>query len=297
MPTDLPERRRVTRWQVLRTRHSASEIRAQLDAGRWRRWGQAIVLHNGPLTRREQFFVAREHGVYGRSMLTSFSALELAGLKGWNRDQAHVLTQRGSRNSQRCPVPVRFHEIRDREPLHGWAHGSVQVTRQAAVIAAASLPEARSACGLLVAAVQQRVTSASKVRLVLNEKPNVRHRRLLVMTLDDIEQGADALSEIDFVRLCRRYGLPAPTQQAVRRLPGGARRYLDASWLRPDGRTLAVEVDGALHLSQRSWWQDQSRQNELVLADTVLLRYPTVVVRTDEARVASQVRRGLLLRG
>jgi very-short-patch-repair endonuclease len=111
----------------------------------------------------------------------------------------------------------------------------------------------------------------------------------------DISQGADALSEIDFARLCRRHGLPAPQRQAVRRERSGRRRYLDASWRRRDGRLVVAEVDGALHLDQRRWWDDQARQNELVLADAVVLRFPSVVVRTDEHYVAGQLRRALRL--
>jgi hypothetical protein len=111
----------------------------------------------------------------------------------------------------------------------------------------------------------------------------------------DIAQGSDALSEIDFVRLCRRFGLPAPQQQTVRREADGRRRYLDATWRRRDGRLVVAEVDGALHLDQRRWWDDQQRHNELVLGDAIVLRFPTVVVRTQPLVVAQQLRRALLI--
>jgi hypothetical protein len=45
----------------------------------------------------------------------------------------------------------------------------------------------------------------------------------------------------------------------------------------------------------KRWWDDQLRQNELVLADALVLRYPSVVIRTDELLVAEQLRRALLL--
>jgi very-short-patch-repair endonuclease len=117
----------------------------------------------------------------------------------------------------------------------------------------------------------------------------------LAAAVADIGGGAEALSEIDFVRLCRRHGLPAPVQQ-LRRDPSGRRRYLDATWRRADGRLVVVEVDGALHLAARRWWDDQLRQNELALADALVLRFPSVVVRTKERLVASQLRRALRLR-
>lgn len=58
---------------------------------------------------------------------------------------------------------------------------------------------------------------------------------------------------------------------------------------------MVVEVDGALHLSQRHWWADQLRQNELALDGALVLRFPSVVVRTDTETIAAQLRRALLL--
>jgi len=103
------------------------------------------------------------------------------------------------------------------------------------------------------------------------------------------------LSELDFAALYRRHGLPLPTRQAVRTDRIGRRRYLDAEWIRSDGRRVVVEVDGALHLAVRQWWNDQSRQNELVIGGDIVLRFPSVVIRTDEVAVADQLRRVLLL--
>ena len=103
------------------------------------------------------------------------------------------------------------------------------------------------------------------------------------------------MSEIDFVRLCRTHGLPAPHQQTVRHDVAGRRRYLDATWRRGDGRLVVVEVDGALHLVATRWWDDQLRQNELTLADAIVLRFPSVIVRTEPTAVATQLRRALQL--
>ncbi|HEU5268237.1 MAG TPA: hypothetical protein VFU35_16125 [Jatrophihabitans sp.] len=151
----------------------------------------------------------------------------------------------------------------------------------------------RPGCGLLAAAVQQRLTTAAALRAAIDAAPRVRHRALLWLAIADIEGGSEALSEIDFVRLCRRHGIPDPMRQAVRLDSYGRRRYLDASWRRADGRLVAVEVDGALHLAPRQWWNDQLRQNELALSDALVLRYPTVILRTEQRLVARQVIRAL----
>lgn len=105
--------------------------------------------------------------------------------------------------------------------------------------------------------------------------------------------GAQALSEIDFIRLCRRHALPLPTQQAVRVDRQGRRRYLDAEWVLRDGRRVVAEVDGAVHLSPQRWYDDQLRHNNLVLAGAVVLRFPSVVVRTEELLVVDQLRLAL----
>jgi very-short-patch-repair endonuclease len=58
---------------------------------------------------------------------------------------------------------------------------------------------------------------------------------------------------------------------------------------------VVVEVDGALHLVAARWWDDQLRQNELTLADAIVLRFPSVIVRTEPTVVATQLRRALQL--
>ena len=115
------------------------------------------------------------------------------------------------------------------------------------------------------------------------------------LAVDDVGQGAQALSEIDLGRLCRRYGLPQPVRQAVRADRYGRRRYVDAEWISRSGRTIVAEVDGALHLAPRRWWDDQLRQNELVLTGDLVLRFPSVIVRHEQPIVAGQLGRALLL--
>lgn len=278
----------------MRAGYSPAHIHAQLVAQRWRRWGYAIVLHNGPLTPVERWHVARLHG--GRTaLLTSFTAAEAAGLRGWQRDEVHVLARPGTRVSARCPVPLRLHRTHDWNAVRRMADGPVHLLSQALVVAAAELDSPRAACGIVAAAVQQRLVPPTGVKSAVLQASRTRHRGVLLRALDDIAQGAEALSEIDFVRLCRRFHLPPPQQQTVRREADGRRRYLDATWRRPDGRLVVVEVDGALHLDQRNWWSDQARQNQLVLADAIVLRYPSVVVRTQPELIARELRAVLLI--
>lgn len=168
-----------------------------------------------------------------------------------------------------------------------------QVRAARAVIDSAAWKSSpRLACALVAAAVQQRIATPEQLAQELSGAGMVRHRRVLASALQDIAGGSQALSEIDFVRICRKAGLPKPEQQVVRRDRDGRRRYLDARIRRPDGRVILVEVDGAMHLIVSRWWDDQSRSNDLVIEDgAIMLRFPAAVLRTDEPRVIDQLQR------
>ena len=174
-------------------------------------------------------------------------------------------------------------------------HGDRHAIAPALVLAAASFALPRPACGILAAGVQQGLVMADQLAAAVRSNQRLRHHAALGLAVADIAQGAEALSEIDFVTLCRRNGLPSPTLQAVRADRYGRRRYVDAEWKSRTGRRVVAEVDGALHLAPRRWWNDQLRQNELVLTGDLVLRFPTVVFRHESALVVDQLRRGIAL--
>ncbi|WP_375484653.1 hypothetical protein [uncultured Jatrophihabitans sp.] len=264
-------------------------MRAQLEAGRWQRIGRAILRYNGPPTPVDLRSAALIT-LGPRALLTSFTGLEEAGLTGWERTPVHVLVPRGARIRRPRNLPLRIHYTDD------WPR-STPARRDrvghCAVLAASSFGAARPACGVLAATVQQRLIRPADLADAVAAASRTRHRRALLAAAHDIAQGAQALSEIDLAQLCRRAGLPEPTRQAIRREPSGRRRYLDAEWQSRHGRRVVAEVDGALHLIAGRWWDDQLRQNELVIAGDAVLRFPTVVVRTEQHVVVDQLRRAL----
>lgn len=267
-----------------------AELRARVAADRWQAIGQAVVLHNGALNRQERWWAAVLN-CGPRAALTSFSALEMLGLRGWERVEIHVVAPAGVPRPANTGLPIALH--RTAGPIDTTTKLRCHRLAPSAVIAAASFKSPRPAVGLLAALVQQRLAVTNQLRVAVLDASRTRHRAALLAALSDIEMGADALSEIDFVRLCKRYRLPAPVQQAIRVDSAGVRRYLDAEWKRRDGRRVAAEVDGAVHLAPRRWFHDQLRQNEITLTGTVVLRFPSVVVRTEPDLVAAQLRRAL----
>jgi hypothetical protein len=230
-----------------------------------------------------------------RAALASFTAAEELGLNGWERQPVHVLVPQGAHPRRISGIPVRLHYTARWSGEDVLEQRGIQRFAPALVLAAGSFRSPRPAVGILAAGVQQRLTRPRELRSALVASTRVRHRHALMVALDDIEQGSHALSEIDFVRLCRRFALAEPTRQGVREEPSGRRRYFDAEWRTRTGRRLVVEVDGALHLAVTRWWDDQLRQNEFVIADRVVLRFPSVVVRTEASIVADQLRRALAL--
>lgn len=286
---------RVTTRAGLRARDcTPSRIRAQLAAQRWQQIGRAIVLHDGPMTTEDRWHVALAN-LGPTAVLTAFTAAEVVGLEGWERSEVHVLVPRGARSYTAPEIEVRLHRAADWGAVDRHPIRPLHRIAPALVRAASEFRLPRPACGILAAGVQQRLTTADRLLDALRRAPRARHRAQLLLAAHDIAQGAQALSEIDFVRLCRRHGIPTPEQQYVRPDRHGRRRYLDAVWRRGDGRLVVAEIDGALHLAARRWWDDQLRQNDVAIdTDGLVLRYPSVVVRTEEPTVVDQLRRALL---
>ena len=271
------------------------QVRAQLAARRWQLCGNAVVLHNGELSRR-QCWDAALINTGPRAILTGFTAAEYLGMTGWQRDWIDVLAQAGASRPRASELlRIRLHRSREHKVMPTQGAFRCQALPDALVIAARSFSSSRPACGLFAAAVQQQLTTPAMLLAAVETARCTRHRRALRAALLDIASGSQALSEIDFVLLCRRFRLPMPIRQAVRTDRGGRRRFLDASWRRADGRLVVVEVDGALHLTVSNWWADQERQNWLALGDALILRFPSWAVRYDEYTVVQQLRAALLL--
>lgn len=266
-----------------------------VDQARWQSLGPtAVVLHNGPLTPRQRQHVALLNAG-PQAALSAWTALEVDGLTGWGRPVIHLLVPRGLTPAWRA-AGVKVHESRRFHPeLH--AHPARVPRRtspaRSAIDAATWSNNPRTAVGVLAAVVQQRLARPEELMAELEGAGRIRYLRLLTRAVADIAGGAQALSEIDFGRLCRRFGLPEPERQQVRRDSEGRRRYLDAAWRRPDGRRVVAEVDGALHLLPAQYWDDMARDNDLTLDGDIVLRFPAFVFRVHPARVAAQVARAL----
>jgi hypothetical protein len=280
----------LTRAQLLRLGHTPAHLAAQVAAERWRALTSRVyVLHNGPLTQRQQWWAA----TLAVGPLAGRTALEAWGVKGWTSDRVEVIVPRGARPELPHGVALKVHESRRFDPAHVAVRNPTRtLLERSAVDAASWTSDRRAACGLLAAVVQQRRTTAPKLLAALRQAGSVRHVALLRSVLVDIEGGAQALSEVDLRSVCEIAGLELAERQVVRSGPGGRRRYVDARVRsRETNRSALVEVDGALHLLVSSYWDDMHRANELLIGGDPVLRFPSIALRLEPARVADQLRR------
>jgi hypothetical protein len=278
---------------------SRNVVESMLVAGRWREHGSIVIaFHNGLLTRGQQLWAAVLNAPWPAALAARTAATE-QGLAGWDAECVEIVVERGAVVPTGLGIDVKVHESRrfTAADLHPTRRLPQVRIERALVDAAVWSRSPRTACGVMAAGVQQRTTTAERIREELERAGKVRHRKLLARALIDIEGGAQAMSELDFLRFCRRNGLPRPVLQAVRLDPNGRRRYLDATFERRDGSLLRVEVDGALHLVVRTYWDDMYRGNELVIDNDAALRFASYVIHANDETALNQLRRALGLSG
>ncbi len=270
---------------------SRAAVRAEVQAGRWRRWGSrtfTIDPSANPVEAR-WWYAVLEAGRH--AALDGASALAYAGMTGFDSPVMDVSVPRF--DDRQHPSGVRIRNINRRldGELLGGAPPAVR-PEIAAVRAAAWAVSDRQAALLLVMPVQQRIISGEQL-LQATATVGVRARRAFIARIAlDIGAGAESLGELDFAALCRAYGVREPERQVVRRGPNG-RIYLDVRW--PCG--LVVEIDGIHHSLGLNPVDDALRQNAVTLASDTVLRIPLLGLRLSPERFLRQVQRGLALRG
>lgn len=275
---------------------SVAELVACLDGRRWRQLNDHVVCaHNGPLTRRQQFWAVLL-SAQGYAALCGLTVLELHEVRGFATPVVHIVVRRGARVLPVPGVVVKVHESRrfergDRREFHDL---SVTDVSRATIDAAVWTRDARQAWRIVVAAVQQRRTRPELLGAELAKAGQVRHRRTLRLLLNDMIGGAEALSEVEFLRFCRRHKLPVPKVQ-VRLDTAGRRRYLDAAFTRADGSRFGVEIDGGVHLRMDVRVRDTLKDNDAKLAHRLVLRYESVLIYTDDPDALRQLRSALCL--
>ncbi|MET7807831.1 DUF559 domain-containing protein [Micromonospora chersina] len=293
----------VLTWAQAVAELTPAKVRHLLTSGRWQRVCRGVLraAPDGPFSQDQQWWVAVLAAGEG-AVLAGLASARAGGLRGtWRYEAVDVLVPHQRRAPdllRRLPLGLPAVRVRRVRQLAAADH---QRGRPDRTTMARSLVDAarwartdEEAQEIVAAGCQQRRATPAEIGAVLERMPRARRRGLIRETLRDMAGGAEALSEIDLVRLCRRHGLPVPDGQARRRDADGRQRYLDAYW--PRWR-LHVEVDGAHHMDVRHWAADLRRQNRVWIEGDRILRFTAFDVRHRPDEVVAQLRAALTAAG
>ena len=247
-----------------------------------------MVTHNGALTRDQQIRVALAAAPAG-SAVSGLTALELDGMRGFPDNAIHISVPKGNRRIRRRGVITHWSGFLGPADIHPIQEPQRTRIPRSLTDAAAWVAHDRMARALLLAGVQQWLTTPGMLRTALSTRGPCRRRSLIGESLDDAEGGIASVPEWDFSDLVRRRGLPQPTRQALRRGPNG-RYYLDAGW---EGFDTAAEVHGMQHLAVLAWYADLDRANDIVAHGPRLLQFTSYAVRRQQARVGDLLEQAL----
>ncbi|HEX5290950.1 MAG TPA: hypothetical protein VFX25_18985 [Streptosporangiaceae bacterium] len=283
----------VSRGQALSHGLDDDRIENRVRSGRWRAIQRGVyAAFPGPLSREAELWAALLRAGPGAA-LSHQTAAELLGLTGGPSDLIHIAVPPG-----RHPGPIRGAVAHQSRRIAAATHPAqlpprtrVEETTIDLTQSAASFNEAYD---WLCRAISGRLTTAARLRAVLDARPKVRWRTGLVIALADAGSGAHSILERRYVRDVERpHGLPAATRQArTARQPRS--RYVDNLY---EEAGLAVELDGqAAHgLAQRR--ADMRRDNAHAVAGILTLRYNWADVTERPCAVAQEVAAVLATRG
>lgn len=281
----------VTREQLAACGVTTAHVKNQIAARRWAPWARrTVVLHNASPTRTQLMWIAVLDPEC-RCALASHTALELHGFRGFAEEaqRLHIVVPRGGKCAELRGVQV--HESRrffaPDITRRGWLPSTAPA--RSTIDAAAWQPWPRFAVTMMAAAVQQRLCTVEQLDQALARVGQVRHKAYMRLALGDIAGGAQALGEIDFAALCRRFGLQAPDRQRLRRDARGRRRYLDCEWELDDGTIVVLEIDGSHHHHVEHWEADMKRERQVVISRRWVLRASSAEVRLDAANVVADL--------
>ncbi|MDE9364960.1 hypothetical protein PZ938_05020 [Luteipulveratus sp. YIM 133132] len=222
------------------------------------------------------------------AVLDGVSALQASGMLGFDSTVVHV-SVRGGRRPRRTAGVV-AHTLRSVGATA--AAGVPRTSPEVAAVRAAQWATSDQQAALLLAmCAQQRLVRMDRLQDFWQTVGRSPRQALIDRVIRDVSDGAQALGELDFARMCRSRGLPEPSRQVVRRLATG-RAYLDVEWT---DLGVAVEIDGGHHFHGLRPVEDALRQNAIAADGTVVLRIPLLGLRLEPERFLDQVEHALRL--
>lgn len=276
----------LSRRQLYARGLTRGEVRAELKARRWQRFGDQCV-RTGPGD-RTSFWWRALFEVGPRAVLDGVTALQAAGLTTISENLIHIAVPK-SANPRPCRG-VRVHETRRYREEDVVGDGIPRMRPPTAAVHAALWARSNNQAALfIVAPVQQGLVAVSELADAVALVHRHPRRKLLRQLVQDVDEGVESIGERDFARACRRRGFPKPTRQEMRRLPSG-RVFYDVTW---EQYRVRVELDGLQHLRVELAGQDALKQNAATIAGDRVLRIPFFAFRADPEPYLDQVEAAL----
>lgn len=220
------------------------------------------------------------------------SALQLAGLTGWDEDLVHVWVRKSFSKSDAPGVEV--HESRRWTPDDVLGSGIPRANPTVAAIQSALWAKTlRQAAALLAMSVQQRLVCAEVLAVEFERVKRHRFRVMLRHVIADIGGGAQSINELDFAVLCRAHGLPEPSRQERRQSSQG-RIYLDVYW---EAYRVRLEVNGAGHGVLVAAMRDEIRTLDAQAEGDAAVQVSVLTIRVEPQPLMDSLRRLLRSRG
>lgn len=254
--------------------------------GTWQRPARGVVVtHNGPIdaaTRELVILAASQAG----AALGGLSALAHDGFSGFTAAKTQLVLPDGARRPPLDDVEVHWSDLLDERDVHPMRRPRRTRVARSVVDAASWTHNRRQARAIVIAAVQQRLTSVQHLREALARRGTCRHRALIIESVLDAHGGVQSLPERDMRSIAVKLGWRVTHQRRLRGKDG--RYYLD---LHIEHLDLSIEVHGIPHLAVQCWDQDLFRANEIVIAGGRLLIFSSYAIRHERPAVVDQLRR------
>lgn len=255
--------------------------REHVVAERWRSMpNRGVVIDRGPLDPENAWRAALAE-VSCRARLGGVTALQAAGATGFRDADIHVWVRKSTRKGRPVVADnVVLHESRRWDDEDAVDVGLPRARPAVAAVQAALWANSiREASLMFMIPVQQRLVTADQLIETFERVRRHAFGPTLRQVLVDIRGGSQSMNELDFVSMCRRYGIPVPAQQVVRHGADG-RIYVDCRW---EEYGVSLEIQGAGHGELLNSLHDDLRLLGVATDGDVALSISVLTLRIDPA--------------
>lgn len=283
----------IGREQLLACGKTDDDVKSEMQARRWQYlyWGVYYV-HNGPVPRDARLWGAVLRAGPG-AMLSHETAAEAYGLASEPASRIHVTVPANRRvqGDRDLVIHTAVNAEHARNPVLEPPRTRVDETVLDLVHTSVSFGDA---LGWVTRACGGRLTTPARLRKAVDGRSRIRWRAELETVIGYVEEGSLSPLEVLYVhRVERAHGLPVAVRQRPTR-HGGKNQYNDVHY---DEYATTVELDGRIEHEGEHRFRDMRRDNTLVVAGEVVLRYGWFDVFNEPCHVAKQVSEILRERG